>query len=68
MHVERVFKVYSGLACMFGFVRAFQQEIKPVNVMALTFAAPVLWPTYVLQDTLDRFIDRRRMRLDWNDS
>lgn len=67
MHVERVLRVYTGLSCVFGFVRAYQQEIKPVNVMALTLAAPVLWPTYALQDAMERFIDRRR-RLDWNDS
>ena len=67
MHVERVFKVYSSLACLFGFVRAYQQEIKPANIMALTLAAPALWPTYVLQDALDRLITRK-MRFDWNDS
>ena len=70
MHVERFFKVYTGLTMVFGFLRAAQYNETPENMTALTFAAPAIWPVYLLNDVVDRLCGvKRRTRWDgWVDS
>ena len=54
VHIERYFKVYTGLTMAYGFLRAAQYRETPENVTALTVASPAIWPVYVINDTLDR--------------
>jgi hypothetical protein len=53
MHVERLFKLYTGLTCTYGLIRAARLDYGPVTGAAITIASPALWPFYALQDCMD---------------
>ncbi len=53
MHVERVFKLYTGLTCSYGLSRTFLRKDDPVTGAAIIIASPALWTFYAFQDFVD---------------
>ena len=53
MHVERVFKIYTGLTCAYGFLHACRRERRCATTgLSLIISAPLLWPAYAAADCL----------------
>lgn len=52
MHVERVFKLYTGLTCAYGLFHAHRRERSGVTGLSLVISAPLLWPSYVVSDLM----------------
>ena len=52
-HIERYLKIYTALTCTYGAVRAVHKTQCPIDGASITFAAPFLWPAYLLADFFD---------------